>query len=104
MKFSEEEIKSFRAQYQKEYTGMLETEGELRSIQEKEAEPDAEETSQEEPASKEAMVARTKRMLDRERRIVEGIQREISSEERDKLYFTKELQQIMAELEGDEEG
>ena len=61
------------------------------------------EESEEETVSKEAMVARTRRMLSRERRAVDGIQRELSSEERDRTLFGKELQQIIAELEEDGE-
>jgi len=99
MKFSEEEIKNFTDQYQKEYTEILETESKLKAIEEGTLESDDEETSEEESVSKEALVARTKRMLDRERKILDGIQKEIGSEERDKILFTKELQQITTELE-----
>ena len=100
MEFSIREVQGFEEQYQKEYAGMVEAEGKLKAIEERTAEPDVEEVSEkEEPASREAIVARTKRMLKRERRIVEGIKREISSEERDKIFFTSELRQIKAELE-----
>ena len=100
MEFSEEEVQSFTDQYQKEYAEMAETETKLKAIEEGEAEPDVEEESEEEESvPREAIVARTRRMLKRERRIVEEIQREISSEERDKTFFSRELQQIMAELE-----
>ena len=44
-------------------------------------------------------MARTRRILNREQRIVDGIQKELSSEERDRKLFGEELQQIMAELE-----
>lgn len=100
MEFSIREVQGFEEQYQKEYAGMVEAEGKLKAIEEGTAEPDVEEVSEkEEPASREAIVERTKRMLKRERRIVEGIKREISSEERDKIFFTSELRQIKAELE-----
>ena len=99
MEFSEEEVQRFKEQYQKEYAGMQEAESKLRAIEDEADETNVEETSDEEPVSKEAMVARTRRMLRRERRIVEEIQREISSEERDRALFVRELQQIMAELE-----
>lgn len=109
MKFSEHEVQEFTEQYQKELAEIQETEGKLKEIEEMPEEPEAEESAEEapedesedKPASKEAMVARTKRMLSRERRIVEGIQKELSSEERDKVFFSEELQQIIAELEAD---
>jgi len=98
MKFSEEEIRSFTEQYQKERAEMEETEGKLEAIEEGTMEDDAEETPEKASVPKEAIVARTRRMLDRERKVVEKIQREISSEERDKVLFASELQQIAAEL------
>jgi len=111
MEFSEHEVQEFTEQYQKELAEIQETEGKLKEIEEMPEEPEAEESAEEasedesedKPASKEAMVARTKRMLSRERRIVEGIQKELSSEERDKVFFSEELQQIIAELEADGE-
>ena len=99
MEFSEEEIRNFRERYQEEYVEIRETEDKLKVIEEGTVESDVEETSGEELAPKEAIVARTKRMLNRERRIAEGIKREISSEERDRVLFVSELQHIMAELE-----
>lgn len=100
MEFSEEEVSELRKRYQKEYAGMVEAESRLEAIQEGTVETDVEETSEEEePVSKEAVTARTRRALKKERRAVEEIQKEISSEERDKILFTRELQQIMAELE-----
>jgi hypothetical protein len=45
------------------------------------------------------IAARTRRMLRRERRTLESIQKEIKSEERDGKFFTEELHQILAELE-----
>ena len=98
MEFSEGEAQDFREQYEKERTGILETESRLKAIEEEPAEPDAEETSEDESPSKEAIVARTKRMLKRERRAITGIQREMNSEERDQMLFIKELKQIAAEL------
>ncbi len=99
MEFSEEEIRDFKEQQQKGVAEMQKTEDELKAIAEGKVDADAEETSEEESDSKEAMVVRTRRMLGRERRSVEKIEREIGSEERDKELFARELQQIMAELE-----
>jgi chromosome segregation ATPase len=109
MEFSEHEIQEFTEQYRKELAEIQETEGKLKEIEKMPEEPEAEESAEEasedesedKPVSKEAMVARTKRMLSRERRIVAGIQKELSSEERDKVFFSEELQQIIAELEAD---
>ncbi len=98
MEFSEDEIRGFREQYKRELAEVQETEDKLRAIQEGESEPEVQETPEEEPPPKEAIVARTRRMLDREKKIAEEIQREITSEERDRIFFTKELQQITAEL------
>ena len=111
MEFSEHEIQEFTEQYQKELAEIQETEGKLKEIEEMPEEPEAEESAEEtsedesedKPVSKEAMVARTRRMLSRERRIVVGIKKELSSEERDKVFFSEELQQIIAELEADGE-
>ncbi len=99
MKFSEEEVRDFKERQQKEVAEMQKTEDELKAIEEEKVDSDAEETSGEESDSKEAIVARTRRLLGREKRIVEKMGREIGSEERDKESFTRELQQIMAELE-----
>ena len=100
MEFSIREVQAFEERYEKERTEMVEAEDKLKAIEEGTTEPDVEEVSEEEESvSREAIVARTRRMLKRERRIVEGIKREISSEERDKIFFTRELQQIKAELE-----
>ena len=100
MKFSEEEVSKLREQYQKEYSEMVEAESKLKAVEDGTAEPDVEEISEEEePVPREAVAARTRRALKRERSVVEEIQKEISSEERDKILFTKELQEIMAELE-----
>lgn len=109
MEFSEHEVQEFTEQYQKELTEIQKTEGKLKEIEEmpeeaedkESAEEASEDESEDKPASKEAMVARTRRMLSRERRIVEGIQKELSSEERDKVFFSEELKQIIAELEAD---
>ena len=98
VKFSEEEVRNFTDQYKKEYAEMIETQSKLNAIEEGTMEPDVEGESGEESVPKEAIVARTKRILDRERRIVDGIQKELSSEERDKVLFARELEQIMAEL------
>jgi len=98
VKFSEEEIRSFDDQYKKEYAEMMETQSKLNAIEEGTMEPEVEGESKEESVPKEAIVARTKRILDRERRIVDGIQKELSSEERDRVLFARELKQIMAEL------
>lgn len=99
MEFSEEEMASFREQYQEGLAEIEETESKLQAIEEGTAEADVEQEDDEEPAAKELIAARTKRMLKRERRTLESIQREISSEERDGKFFTEELHQIMAELE-----
>jgi hypothetical protein len=100
MEYSVSEVQGFEDRYQKEYAEMVEAEGKLKSIEEGTAELDVEEVSEEEESvSREAIVARTRRMLRRERKVVEGIRREISSEERDKIFFTRELRQIKAELE-----
>lgn len=109
MEFSEHEVQEFTEQYQKELAEIQKTEGKLKEIEEmpeeaedkESAEEASEDESEDKPASKEAMVARTRRMLSRERRIVEGIQKELSSEERDKVFFSEELKQIIAELEAD---
>jgi len=104
MNLSESEIQDFEDRYQKEYSEMVEAEDKLKAIEEGTAEPEVEEVPEEEESvSREAIVARTRRMLKRERRIVDGIKREISSEERDKMFFTRELQQIRAELKAYEE-
>ena len=99
MEFSEEEIRNFSEQYQKEHAEVQEMESRLKAIEEETVEPDVEETSEGEAAPKGAVAERTRRILRRERRTVEGIQREIDSEERDKVFFTRELRQITAELE-----
>ncbi len=99
LEFSEEEIQNFTRQYQKEYSEMVEIEDKLEAIEEGTVEPAAEETPGEEVPSKEAIVARTKRILGKERKIVERIQREIGSEKRDRVVFANELQQIVTELE-----
>lgn len=101
MEFSEEEMASFREQYQEELAEIEETESKLQAIEEGTAEADVEQEAEadEEPAAKELIAARTRRMLKRERRSLESIQKEIKSEERDGKFFTEELHQIMAELE-----
>jgi len=101
MEFSEEEMASFREQYQEELAEIEETESKLHAIEEGAAEADVEQEAEadEEPAAKELIAARTRRMLRRERRSLESIQKEIKSEERDGKFFTEELHQIMAELE-----
>jgi len=101
MEFSEEELASFREQYQEELAEIEETESKLQAIEEGTAEADVEQETEadEEPAAKELIAARTRRMLRRERRSLESIQKEIKSEERDGKFFTEELHQIMAELE-----
>ena len=105
MDFSEQEVQEYREQYQKELAELKKTEGKLEEIEaeEPEAEENAEEESEEKSVPKEAMVARTRRMLNMERRTLEEIQKELSSEERDKVFFSNELQQIIAELEADGE-
>jgi DNA repair exonuclease SbcCD ATPase subunit len=101
MEFSEEEMASFREQYQEELSEIEETESKLQSIEEGTAETGVEQEAEadEEPAAKELIAARTRRMLKRERRTLDNIQKEIKSEERDGKFFTEELHQIMAELE-----
>jgi chromosome segregation ATPase len=101
MEFSEEEMASFREQYQEELAEIEETETKLQAIEEGTAEADIEQEAEadEEPAAKELIAARTRRMLKRERRTLESIQEEIESEERDGKFFTEELHKIMAELE-----
>jgi uncharacterized protein YecT (DUF1311 family) len=99
MKFSEEEVESFKEQYRKELSDMMETQSKLESIEEGETESEAEAESEEESVPKEAVIARTKRILDVERKKVAGLEKEINSEERDKVTFTEELKQIMADLE-----
>lgn len=101
MEFSEEEMAGFREQYQEELAEIEETESKLQAIEEGTDEADIEQEAEadEEPAAKELIAARTRRMLKRERRTLEGIQKEIKSEERDEKFFTEELHQIMAELE-----
>ena len=96
MEFSEEEIATFREQYKEELAQVEEVKTKLKSTEEA-AESDAEE-QEEEPAAKEAMVARTKRMLKKERKLLEGLEEDISSEERDRVLFARELQDIMVEL------
>jgi hypothetical protein len=73
----------------------------LQAIEEGTDEADVEQEAEadEEPAAKELIAARTRRMLKRERRTLESIQKEIKSEELDGKFFTEELHQIMAELE-----
>jgi chromosome segregation ATPase len=95
IEFSEKEIQSFTDQYEKEQAEIAETESKLKAIEEGTEKPDDEE---EDVPSKGAIAARTRRMLSRERRIMAGIQKELSSEERDRMLFKKELQQIAAEL------
>ena len=99
MEFSEEEMAGFREQYQEELAEIEETETKLQTIEEGTDEADVEQEDDEEPAAKELIAARTRRMLKRERRSLEGIQKEIKSEERDEKFLTEELHQIMAELE-----
>jgi chromosome segregation ATPase len=101
MEFSEEEMASFREQYQEELAEIEETETKLQAIEEGTDEADVEQEAEadEEPAAKELIAARTRRMLKRERRTLESIQKEIKSEELDGKFFTEELHQIMAELE-----
>lgn len=103
MEFSEEEVSKLREQYQKEYAEMVGTENKLKAIEAGTAEPDVEETAEEEPVSKEVMEARAKRVLKAEKKIVDEIQKEINTEEKDKVFFTRELQYIMAELDAHEE-
>ena len=98
MEFSEEEIVRFREQYKEELAQVEESESKLKSAEEGAAESDAGEQDDEEPAAKEAMVARTKLILKKERRLLEGLEEEIGSEERDRVLFAKELQGIMVEL------
>jgi hypothetical protein len=99
MEFSEEEMASFREQYQEELAEIEETESKLQAIEEGTVDVEQEAEADEEPAAKELIAARTRRMLKRERRSLESIQKEIKSEERDGKFFTEELHQIMAELE-----
>ena len=103
MAFSEEEIQAFKEQYEQQYAEMEETAGKLKDIEEGAAGSVAGETSEDGPPTKELMAARTKRVLMREQKAVAGIQKEINSEERDKVFFARELQEIMAELKPHEE-
>ncbi len=110
MEFSEEEVEAFRAQYQQEHAEMIAARQRVDAIQSDLEETQSEESpagestdtasdseASEEIHQKEAELARAERAM--KEKDVEEVQREIESEEKDKVFFTRELRRIIAERE-----